>query len=257
MDQETSVGLQGFGAGISSSNKEMVDTLLRCKLVSERVAEAMMKVDRKDFVPANMADYAYHDIPLPIGYNQTISAPSIIGYMLTKLDVHPGSRVLEIGTGSGYQTALLCELAGPSGSAGSGSARQSGTGQSGPEGQAVKPGPKGKVVSVDRVFEFVKQAEPIFARPSYASLAHSLVLRVGDASCGWDEFKPYDRIIAGASYPEFPEDIIGQLKIDGIFMAPIGRLIQSLLIYYKADNRFMWDIPVMFVPMAGKCGYRE
>ena len=204
-------------------NNDLISNLRRNEWpISDKVIKAMERIDRKYFVPEKQ--YAYYDIPLNIGYGQTISQASLIGYMLTKLDVSQGNTILEIGTGSGYQTAILCELTGP----------------------------KGKVVSVDRIFELTE-----LARFNLNRFKYKPILETGDASCGWDKFKPFDRIIAGAAYPGFPNDIKSQLKKGGIFIAPIGRMIQYLIVYYKSIDKIIRDIPVMFVPMIGKCAYKD
>ena len=187
---------------------------------------AMKKIDRAVFVPEELEANAYYDIALPIGYGQTISQPSVIAHMLTKLEIKKGDNILEIGTGSGYQTAILCELVGE----------------------------EGNIVSVDRIHELIERARFNIHRYGY-----SPVLRTGDASCGWKEFMPYDGIIASAAYPGpgLPDEVKRQLKHDGIFVGPVGRILQGLAVYYRSRDEIVWDIPVMFVPMIGRCAHKE
>ena len=181
------------------------------------------KVDRGLFLPDGYEKQKDVDLPIPIGRGQTTSAPSVIRHMLELLQLRKGDKVLEIGTGFGYQTALLCELVGDE-----------------------------NVVSVERYYELYERARFNLERAGYHP-----ILRVGDGSCGWDEFAPYDRIIASASYPEFPEQLKGQLTEEGIAVLPVGRLVQRLVVYEKEYDRITYDIPVIFVPMIGRCGYKD
>ncbi|MBI5281791.1 MAG: protein-L-isoaspartate(D-aspartate) O-methyltransferase [Candidatus Solibacter usitatus] len=181
------------------------------------VLAAMREIPRHLFVPEAVRSSAYEDRPLPIGHGQTISQPYIVGSMTELLDVKPGHKVLEIGTGSGYQAAVLCRLA-------------------------------ARVFSIEIV-------EPL-ARESYARLqtlgCGNVRVRAGDGYLGWPEEAPFDRIILTAAPPEIPQELIRQLKNGGRLIAPVGRQWQDLVVIDKdaagkVSERVQY--PVVFVPM--------
>lgn len=209
------------------SNEELVDYLVTTGWIhSERVREAFLAVDRIHFVPAAGKSSAYYDHPLPIGYGQTISAPSVVAFMLEQLDVPEGAKVLELGTGSGYNAALLSNLVGS----------------------------KGKVVSFDVVAELVDSAQRNIENWGKTS---NIDLIVGDGSCGYDAEAPYDRIIVTASMPSIKDHpLLKQLKPKGMLIAPVGsRFYQDLTLYSEGDYKKV--LPVMFVPLIGKCGFHK
>ncbi len=193
-------------------------------LKDERVKEAMLKVPRHEFVPPNMKRYAYEDSPLPIGFGQTISAPHMVAIMTQLLEPQEGEKILEVGTGSGYQAAILAELVGK----------------------------EGLVVSVEYFMPLAKEA---YWR--LRSLGYDNVLVVCfDGSLGFPPLAPYDKILVTCASPKFPWHMVKQLKREGILVCPCSsRFYQSLKVY-KRGKVYDWG-PVAFVPMRGKRGYRS
>ncbi len=207
------------------SNVEMVNYLVTTGWIrSERVKKAFLAVDRKLFMPKGAEGSAYYDCPLPIGHGQTISAPSVVAFMLEQLEVPEGAKILELGTGSGYNAALLSRLVGP----------------------------EGIIISFDVVPELIDFAQENIEKVKETS---NIELIAGDGSCGYDAEAPYDRIIVTASMPSIENHpLIKQLKPDGKLIAPVGdRLYQDLILYSK--GRYEKILPVMFVPLIGKCGF--
>jgi protein-L-isoaspartate(D-aspartate) O-methyltransferase len=184
---------------------------------NQRVLEALRRVPRHMFVPADLQERAYDDRPLPIGHDQTISQPYIVGLMSELLDVAPEHKVLEIGTGSAYQAAILSQL--------------------------VK-----QVYSIEIVPELARNAEDLLNRLSYRNVK----VRLGDGYAGWPEQAPFDRIILTAAPPKIPQALLDQLKPGGRLVAPEGDRYQELVVIDKnADGSLTRrpSIPVMFVPM--------
>ena len=207
------------------SNEELVRYLAGTRWIrSERVKNAFLAVDRAIFMPKGAESSAYYDRPLPIGHDQTISAPSVVAFMLEELEVHAGAKILELGTGSGYNTALLSHLAGT----------------------------KGKVVSFDVVPELTELARENLRKWGKAD---NVELFTGDGSCGYEAEAPYDRIIITASMPYLKDHpLIKQLKLEGKVIAPVGgKFYQDLVLYHKGIYKKV--LPVMFVPLVGKCGF--
>ncbi len=192
---------------------------LRSKGVTDkRVLEAMEKIDRGPFVRGLFAERAYDDTPLPIACGQTISQPSIVGLMTQALDLHPRDKVLEIGTGSGYQAAVLSQLA-------------------------------RRVYTVDRFRRLVQQAKAIFEELNLTNITAF----TADGSRGFDEQAPFDRIIITAAAEDPPGPLLAQLKIGGIMVVPVGQsdAVQSLVKVTRTDTGFDYDelCPVRFVPL--------
>ena len=182
-----------------------------------QVLKAMRTVPREKFVPEQYLSEAYADNPLPIGYGQTISQPYVVGFMTQLLDVDKDQRVLEIGTGSGYQSAILSMLA-------------------------------GEVYSIEIVPELADSAEETLSSLGY----DNVMIRAGDGYQGWPEEAPFDRIILTAAPPELPQELVDELKPGGILVAPVGTGIQNLMLVRKSKDgktstRSM--LPVQFVPM--------
>lgn len=189
----------------------------------ERVLQAMREVPRHLFVSPEARDFAYSDCPVRIGQGQTISQPYIVGLMTALLDVKAEHRVLDVGTGSGYQAAILAELA-------------------------------AEVHSIERYPELAESA-----RRTLESLGYKNVhIHTGDGSGGYPEGAPYDRILVGASSPSVPEPLLQQLTPGGRLVIPIGsRFSQKLEVWDKVDKGFKHTsgIPVIFVPLIGKHGW--
>ncbi len=204
------------------SNEGMVNYLIGGGwIISESVKEAFLAVDRALFVPPRAESSAYYDSPLPIGHGQTISAPSVVAFMLEKLEIKKGMKVLELGTGSGYNTALISRLVGT----------------------------RGKVFSLDIVPEVTE-----FAKKNLKKYKNIELITV-DGSCGYDKKAPFDRIMVTAAMPNIENHpLIKQLKPKGRLIAPVGtRMYQDLILY--SEGKYEKVLPVVFVPLVGKCGF--
>ena len=179
--------------------------------LDERVAEAMMNVPRHVFVPAPLAGLAYHDTPLPIGFDKTISQPFICALMLDLLGVQPDDNVLEVGTGLGYQAALLSELA-------------------------------AQVWSVEIVEEFAAAAELILRQLGYFNVE----VRAGDGTRGWPEHAPFDRILVTAAAARPPQGLVDQLKPGGRLVMPVGtEEVQHLTVFDKRVDNTLAEQEIM------------
>jgi len=186
---------------------------------SSRVLDAMRKVRREAFVPEDAVESAYVNAPLPIGCGQTISQPYIVALMTDLLDLKPDDRVLEIGTGSGYQAAILAELV-------------------------------GEVFSVEVIPDLARRAAKVLAAEGYGRIA----LRVGDGSLGWPEHAPFDAIIVTAAARDVPPALLEQLAPGGRMAIPVGepRGDQDLRLLEKdAQGKVTsrWVLSVAFVPL--------
>lgn len=186
-----------------------------------RVLKAMLRVPRHEFVPDDQRQYAYENRPLPIGYGQTISQPYIVAIMTDMLALKPGDRVLELGTGSGYQAAILGELA-------------------------------SEVYTIEIVEPLGRRAAQTLKRLGYDNV-HT---RIGDGYYGWPEQAPFDAIIVTAAASHIPPPLIRQLKPGGRMVIPIGSrfMTQQLLeVDKRADGRVTSRqvMPVVFVPVTG------
>ena len=205
-------------------------------LFNPKVERAMLRVPRELFVPEHLRDRAYDDTPLPIGHGQTISAPSIVAYMLSVLDPDVGHRVLEVGAGSGYQAAVLAEIVAPS----------------------DEPREKwGHVWTVEIIPELADLARRNLERAGYAD---RVTVVLGDGSRGLPEHAPYDRIILAAAAPGVPDVLKEQLRPGGRLVAPVGDLYAQYLVVVDrlpgGGYRERIDIPVVFVPLRGEYGWR-
>ncbi len=184
-----------------------------------QVLAAMRKVPRHLFVPADVQQFAYIDSPLPIGLGQTISQPYIVAFMSQALELKPQDRVLEIGTGSGYQAAVLAEL--------------------------VK-----EVYTIEIVEPLAREAEARLKRLGYTNIH----LRVGDGYRGWKEAAPFDAIMLTAAPDHIPQPLIDQLREGGRLILPLGRGDQDLVRLRRTPQGIRREIllPVRFVPMTGE-----
>ncbi len=184
-----------------------------------RVLDAMARVPRDRFVPEELRDHAWDNGPLPIGHGQTISQPFIVALMTDLLEVQPGDRILEIGTGSGYQTAILAELG-------------------------------GEVYTVEVVPPLGAQARRILDELGYDNIRY----RTADGHLGWPEHAPYDGIIVTAAARELPQELIEQLKPGGRLVIPVGppwTTQQLMRITRGEDGNIVEEpiLPVAFVPL--------
>lgn len=190
-----------------------------------RVRAAFAAVPRHAFVETSLQRFADEDTPLPIGEGQTISQPFVVALMVQALALHPGQRVLEIGTGSGYQTAILCELTASPGS-------RSGS----------------TVYSIERLPVLARRAAQVLA-----TLGYHPHLRVGDGAAGWPDAAPFDAIIVSAAAPHLPRPLWEQLAPNGHLILPVGtqELDQQLWLASKLDGQLSVERlgNVRFVPM--------
>src|SRR5262245_6273934 len=195
----------------------MVDTQLRARGIHDaRVLDAMGRVPRHVFVREGDAEMAYGDHPIAVGYGQTISQPYIVAYMTEALALPAGARVLEVGTGSGYQTAVLAELA-------------------------------GDVYTIEIVPELAEQSSRLLASLGYRNI-HA---RFGDGYAGWPDAAPFDAIIVTAAPDHLPAPLVDQLAIGGRIAVPVGRGDQDLIVFVKAPEGLNEHsrLPVRFVPL--------
>jgi protein-L-isoaspartate(D-aspartate) O-methyltransferase len=187
-------------------------------IADERVLAAMRKVERHRFVPEKYQTKAYKDYPLPIGENQTISQPYIVGLMTDLLDLDGTEKVLEIGTGSGYQAAVLAELA-------------------------------AEVYTIEIVEPLADQAVVLLRELGYKNIT----VRCGDGFAGWPELAPFDAIIVTCAPPKIPQPLIDQLALGGRLVIPVGNIYQELILLERKENELVTTriAPVRFVPMTG------
>jgi protein-L-isoaspartate(D-aspartate) O-methyltransferase len=183
-----------------------------------RVLRAMRAVPRHRFVPQSEQRFAYDDRPLPIGHRQTISQPYIVAFMSELAAVKPGDTVLEVGTGSGYQAAVLAEMG-------------------------------VKVFSIEIVEPLAKRA-----KKTLGELGYDVKVRHGDGYAGWPEHAPFDAIVVTAAPPKIPAPLKEQLRIGGRLVIPVGKYFQSLVVVTRTQKGFREEevLPVRFVPMTGK-----
>jgi len=195
----------------------MVADQIRARGVrDQRVLDALERVPRECFLPDDLRHEAHRDYPVPIGHGQTISQPYIVGYMTEALRLEPSHRVLEIGTGCGYQTAVLAELA-------------------------------AEVFSIELIPELADRARDTVQGMGYRNVS----IRTGDGYDGWTEHAPFDRIIGAAAAPAVPTALLDQLADGGLLVMPVGVAYQELQVLRKhgASVETLNTLPVRFVPM--------
>jgi protein-L-isoaspartate(D-aspartate) O-methyltransferase len=204
----------------------MIERHLKGRDITDpRVLKAMEDVPREEFVSSSYLPEAYFDGPLPIGMGQTISQPYIVALMTQELQVDGNCEVLEIGTGSGYQTAVLSKLA-------------------------------KKVYTIERHRELSESAQAVLGRLGYANIE----FYIGDGSGGWPEEKLFDRIMVTAAVPRIAPQLADQLADGGIMVTPVGPSgVQSLVAYERRGEKFRerFICGVRFVKLIGEHGFRE
>jgi len=211
---------QPTSANASRARNRMVDEQLAARDIKDRrVLDAMLRVPRHEFVPEAMRGNAYMDSPLPIGHDQTISQPYIVAFMTEALALEPSHRVLEIGTGSGYQAAILGELA-------------------------------KEVYTIEIVVPLADRARETLKRLGYTNVH----VRTGNGYLGWPEQAPFDRVMVTAAPDAIPPALIEQLKVGGLMAIPVGVGDQELRILRRTGKGMetLRTLPVRFVPMTGK-----
>ena len=212
-----SMALQQQQDRFVEERRQMVDEQIRARgLVEKNVLSAMESVPRHLFVPDELRDRAYVDLPQRIGSGQTISQPYIVGLMTARLGLEGGEKVLEIGTGSGYQAAVLSKIA-------------------------------GSVYTIEIREELAKRAKETLDELEYENIHY----RTGDGYQGWPEEAPFDAIIVTAAAPRLPEKLVEQLKVGGRLVVPIGEYFQDLMVITKTEDGVKKErvAAVRFVPM--------
>jgi protein-L-isoaspartate(D-aspartate) O-methyltransferase len=203
----------------------VMEQLIGRGISAKKVLDAFFKVPRHEFVSGEFIDNAYDDHPLPIGEGQTISQPYMVALMTECLGLEKTDRVLEIGTGSGYQTAVLAEIA-------------------------------KEVYSVEKFASLAAGAKEILARLGYKNCA----VMVGDGTLGWPEHAPYDKIIVTAGAPVIPQSLVGQLNEEGRLVIPVGDVFSQVLTIVEKHNNSVKAQEVcgcVFVPLVGREGWPD
>lgn len=224
MDGSDQTSTSGSRAQVSpdweAQRQLMVETQLRARdITAPAVLLAMAHVPRHLFVPERVRAMAYNDHPLPIGYEQTISQPYIVAYMTQLLDLPPNARVLEVGTGSGYQSGVLAEVA-------------------------------AEVYTIEIVPELADRSASILAELGYENIR----VKAGDGYLGWPEHAPFDGIMVTAAPDHVPRPLVEQLAVGATLVLPVGQDFQVMTILTKTEVGVTTErtIPVRFVPMTGR-----
>ncbi|MDP2301954.1 MAG: protein-L-isoaspartate(D-aspartate) O-methyltransferase [Ignavibacteria bacterium] len=208
-----------------SERLSLVEKLHQKGITDKAVLQALNNVERHLFVPTAMQHHAYSDVALPIGYGQTISQPYTVAFMTQSLELNPEDKVLEIGTGSGYQAAILYSMG-------------------------------MKVYSIERQFDIYLRTQKLFDKMEIRA-----IIRYGDGTIGWEEYSPFNGIIVTAGSPKIPPSLKKQLAVGGRLVIPVGdKNSQSLKIIKKIDeNEFEEsEIPQFtFVPLIGREGWNQ
>lgn len=204
---------------------EMVQNQIEARGINDpRVLAAFRKIPRHLFVSEALMDQSYGDFPLPIGEQQTISQPFIVAEMTQALELHKDDRVLEIGTGSGYQTAILAEIV-------------------------------FRVYTIERIYPLYVKTRKLFDKLQY----HNIVTKYSDGTTGWSDESPFDAIIVTAGAPDIPETLIKQLAIGGRMVIPVGNQFSQDLMKVSKDNSGIHTTSLggcRFVKLMGEHGWR-
>lgn len=220
--------LSGKGKAVDyAEQRELMvrEQLARRDITDVRVLEAMRKVPRHLFVPEHLRYLAYQDGPLPIGSGQTISQPYIVALMTQLLELEADERVLEVGVGSGYQTAILAELT-------------------------------NKVIGLERISELAESAQALLQSLEYSNVE----IHTGDGSGGYLPGTPYDAILVAAAAPQVPEPLMMQLAEGGRLVIPVGNSFEQLLerVTRRGETLHIERlVPVKFVPLIGRYGFQS
>jgi protein-L-isoaspartate(D-aspartate) O-methyltransferase len=206
-----------------AERREMIDLLRQRGIADEGLLQAMESIDRRLFVQGAFVNRAYEDSALPIGMAQTISQPFTVAYMTEALNVRRGSKILEIGTGSGYQAAILAEMG-------------------------------ARVFTIERHMDLLTQARQRFDRMGY-----TIASKCGDGTIGWKEYSPFDGIIVTAGAPEVPQPLCDQLAEGGKLVIPIGDPDTQILSILTREGVGFTEKKAggfKFVPLIGKIGWK-
>lgn len=206
-------------------NRMVGEQLIPRGIFNERVLDAFRKVPRHAFIPNKNIKDAYGDFPLPVGEGQTISQPYMVALMTQYLDLKADEKVLEIGTGSGYQTSILAELT-------------------------------KEVYSVERFAVLAESAQAVLNDLGYINIK----IKTGDGTEGWEEFAPYDAIVVTAGAPSIPEPLVEQLAEGGRIVMPVGGgFSQTLTLVKKQEGKIAQEeiCGCVFVPLVGKYGWKK
>lgn len=201
------------------------DQFIARGITDQRVLAAFYKVEREKFVPSEVRNKAYEDFPLSIGEGQTISQPYMVALMTQSLELKGDEKVLEIGTGSGYQTAILAELA-------------------------------REVYSVERIRALAERARKLLKKLGY----NNVKILISDGTLGWEESSPYDRILVTAGAREIPQPLTDQLEEGGVMVIPVGNSYSQDLEVVRKRKNHIKTVAVekcVFVPLIGKYGWDE
>lgn len=206
--------------------KSMIELQLSSRDISDkRVLDAFLKTPRHRFVPVTMQDSAYSDYPLPIGEGQTISQPYMVALMTQLLELKGNEKVLEIGTGSGYQSTILAQLC-------------------------------NTVYSIERISSLAEHAKKILAELKI----NNVKIKVDDGTLGWKEFSPFDGIVVTAASPNVPDSLLKQLADPGRLVIPVGSSFGQNLVLVEKSNGEIKEKNVcgcVFVPLIGKYGFHK
>ena len=208
-------------------NRLVDDLKTRGYVTSKAVEDAMRRVPREEFLPAELREEAYVDSPLPIGEGQTISAPHMVAIMAENLDLEPGQKILEVGTGSGYHAAVCAEVIAPD----------------------------GHIYSIERITSLASFARDNLKRTGYAKL---VTVILGDGSKGLPDHAPYDRVFVAAGAPDVPSPLTAQLAHGGKLLVPVGtRWYQDLIMVTRKGAKLEKENlgGCVFVPLVGEYGH--
>ena len=211
------------GIDYKAQGKALIENIKKMYGLDQRVIEAARSIPRHLFVPQKLRYQAYEDIALPIDEGQTISQPSLVAFMTNALEIKESDKVLEIGTGSGYQAAILGKLA-----------RQ--------------------VITIERIENLAEKAKKLLKRLGFLNIT----VICGDGTLGFSEVAPYDAVIVTAAFEKMPPPLLEQLKDGGRLVMPVGgRDVQTLLKITKQGKSYLEKelLPVQFVPLVGEFGY--